>query len=460
MALAMRRRTALVAVAAVSIGMLVSTAAFAANPSLTLSTAITNAGTGTTATSDERIIHPRTSDVTAGSQAVTIVVSLKDDAGSPITSDTLTVSDAGVGELGTGSGAPTGFLPTGHSISVNVSSFVPGKYVFALFGDGTGGYSTISIRDGSTQVATKIAAFYGPVALLTAYQNLALLDVSGAPLGSNSAHNPGDGTFVDTPSVILTAKDANGVPVPNEDASEFSAVSSDLSVISPVISVIPDDTLGAGSLGAGTYNVQVRGASGAASGKSATLVFRYAAPGSPVISTSPVQFTVSSSKIAKVTMSLDQVSYTPGGYATLTITATDAAGNLVAGQDCGNFFASSTGLTTSFPVEKLLFPFTTVTFIDGKAVATFDMPTASGLFTISGRLGNSANLASPLQGISISTTASILSTRDIEFAAARDSAVRAETAANAALAAIISLTAIVKNLVTVVARIQKRLGVK
>jgi hypothetical protein len=287
-----------------------------------------------------------------------------------------------------------------------------------------------------------------------------LLNVSGAPLGSNSAHNPGDGTFVDTPAVILTAKDANGVPVPNEDATEFSAVSSDLSVLSPLISVIPDDTLGAGSLGTGTDNVQVRGASGAISEKSANLVFRYSASGSPTVSSSPVKFTVLSAMIAKITMSLNQPTYTPGEYATLTITATDASGNLVSGQDTGNFFASSSGIATSLPVDKLLYPFTTVTFIDGKATTMFDMPTASGLFTVSGRLGNSANLASSLQGISISTTASVLSTQDVELAAARDSSARAEMAANAALAAVVALTAIVKNLVLLVVRIQKKLGVK
>jgi hypothetical protein len=203
-----------------------------------VATVITNLGVGTTATQDVRIIHPRQADLSAGSHAVTIVVATKDDVGNAITADTLTVSDSGVGALGTGSGDPAGFMPSGYSISVNVSSFVPGKYVFALFGDGTGGFSTMTIRDGAIQVATKIAAFYGPVALLTAYQNLALLNVRGTPLGSNSAHNPGDGTFVDTPAVILTAKDANGIPVPDADVAGFSAVSSNLSVLSPVISVI------------------------------------------------------------------------------------------------------------------------------------------------------------------------------------------------------------------------------
>jgi hypothetical protein len=457
---ATRRRTAVVAVTAVSLGFLVAAPSYAASASPTLSTAISNLGTGTTATNDARIIDSRTADVLAGSQPATIVVSLKDAAGTPITSDTLTVTDVGVGVLGTGSGAPVEFTPSSHSISVSVSTAVPGKYVFAIFAGGTGGFSTITIRDGAILIATKIAAFYGPVTILTAHQNLALLDVSGSPLGSNSARNPGDGTFVDTPAVILTAKDANGIPVPNEGAAEFSAISSNLSVLSSEINVVPDNTLGAGSLGAGTYNVQVRGASGAVSGSSATLVFHYSDNQSPAVSTPPVKFTVSSSTIAKVTLSLDHLTYSPGDYAVLTITAADASGNLVSGQDSGNFFASSTGLTTSSPVDKLLFPFTTVTFIDGKATTSFDMPATSGLFTISGRLGNGTNLVSPLQGVSISSTASILSAQDVALAAADASATRAEAAANAALAAVVALTLIVKNLVSVIHRIQLKLGIK
>jgi hypothetical protein len=455
-----RRRTTIVAVLAVGIGLLVAAPSSAADVSPMLSSAIMNLGTGTTATSDARIIDPRTADVTAGSQPGTIVVSLVDTLGHPITADTLTVTDAGVGVLGTGAGSPSTFMPTGHTIAVRVSTFAPGRYVFAVFADGTGGFSTMTITDGVTVVATKIAAFFGPVALLTAHQNLALLNVSGTPLGSNSPHNPGDGTFVDTPAVILTAKDANGVPVPDSQMSEFTAVSSDLTVISPIISVFLDDTLGAGSLGAGTYNVQVRGASGAASGKSATLIFRYTEPGSPSVSTLPVKFIVSSSQIAKVSLSLNQSRYLPGDLATVTITAVDSSGNLVSGQDTGNFFASSVGLDASTSVDKLLFPFTTVTFIDGKASTSFDMPTTTGLFTLNGRLGNGENLSSSLQGSIISASAGILSAQDVALASAQNSAANAEVSANAALAAIISLTALVQKMMIIIARIMRRLSLK
>jgi hypothetical protein len=456
----LRRHTTFVVVLAVGMGLLVATPSSAADVSPILSTAIINLGTSTTAMSDARILDSRTADLAAGSQSGTIVVSLVDILGNPITTDTLTVTDAGVGVLGTGAGSPTTFVPTGHTIAVRASTFFPGRYVFAVFADGTGGFTTIAINDGVTLIATKVAAFFGPIALLTAHQNLALLNVSGTPLGSNSPHNPGDGTFVDTPAVILTAKDANGVPVPDTQMSEFTAVSSDLTVISPVIGVFLDDTLGAGSLGAGTYNVQVRGASGAASGKSATLIFRYTEPGSPSVSTLPVRFIVSSSQIAKVSMSLNQSQYSPGDLATVTITAVDASGNLVSGQDTGNFFASSLGLGASTSVDKLLFPFTTVTFIDGKASTSFDVPTATGLFTLNGRLGNGANLSASLQGSVISVSAGILSAQDVALASAQMSAANAELSANAALAAIISLTALVQKMMIIIARIVRRLGLK
>ena len=89
---------------------------------------------------------------------------------------------------------------------------------------------------------------------------------------------------------------------------------------------------------------------GGVSGRSAKLIFRYSADQAPFISTAPVTFTTSSSMIYQVTMSLDKTSYVSGENATLSISALDAS-----------------GLSTSVLVNKLLFPFTTVTFIRGKA---------------------------------------------------------------------------------------------
>jgi hypothetical protein len=456
----LRKHVSLVAVLALGTALLVFSPALATGPSAANTIAVINLGTDTTGKSDARIIHSRTVDRTAGSQAATIVVSLNDETGSAIASDTVTVSISGPGSLGTGAGPTTGFIPTGRAISVSPSTSVPGKYVFAIFADGTGGFSTISIHDDATLLATKFAAFYGTIASLTAFPNLLLPDVNGNALGSNSTHNPGDGTFIHTPAVILTGKDANGVPVPNEDPTEFSAVSSDLSVLSPEISVMPDDGLGAGSLGAGTYNMQIRSASGSISGKSATLTFRYSADGVNFISTAPVTFTVTSTIINRVVLSLDKSIYAPGENAIVTISAYDPAGNPVSGQDSGSFFASSAGLATSAPVNKLLFPFTTVTFIDGKATTTFDLPTTSGLFTISGRLGNGASLLSSLQGIPISTTVTILTPQEVDIAATRISAA-------AALSAVMALTEIVKSMMIsnramaiAIAKLMKRLNIK
>ena len=451
---------ACLAASVIGVGILVAVPAYAAGGSAANSSAIINLGTGTTAVSDARIIHHKEINRLPGSQAATVVVTVKDESGTPLTSETLSVSNSGPGALGTGTGSPTEFVPTGQAITVTSSTSVPGKYIFALFSDGSGGFSTVSIFDGSTLLATKFAAFYGSVAFLTAFQNLALPNVNGAPLGANSAHNPGDGTYINTPAVILTAKDGNGVPVPDQPASDFSAASSDLTVLSPGISVMADDGLGTGSLGAGTYNVQIHSASGGVSGRSAKLTFRYSADHGPFISSAPVTFTTSSSMISKVLMSLDKASYGPGENATLSISALDAGGNPVSDQDAGNFFASSAGLSTSLPVNKLLFPFTTVTFIRGKATTTLDLPIASGVFTLSGRLGNGLNLATSLQGLPVSASLTVLTTQDVDSAQTRVLAAASERSATAALEAVIALTAIVRSLVAIILRIQKKLGVK
>ena len=430
------------------------------------SVAILNIGTGITATSDASVTHPKHLDSGAGTQSATIVVSLKDDAGNAITSGTLTAFNSGAGVLGTGTGPTAGYLPVGQKISVPLSDSVLGKYVFALFGDGKSGYSEITIYQGTILIARKFSSFYGNVASLTAIVNLASPNVDGSPLGSNSADNPGDGTYVHTPSVILTAKDANGIPVANEEADEFSAVSSDLTVISSQIMVIPDDGIGAGSLGVGTYNVQIHSASGGVSGKSATLTFRYSHDGANFVLAKPVVFTTSSTTISGVRLSLDKSSYAPGETATLTITANDPSNMPVAGQDAGGFFASSVGLTTSSPITKLLFPFTTLTFIRGQVTTTFDVPSTTGPFTITGRLGNGPNLIPGVQGSPLSATATILTRQDLEMSATRIAADAAQKSASSAFEAALSavasvnlLSAIVKSMLAIILKMQKRLGI-
>ena len=167
-AVSARRRNAVVLTVTLGVGVLAAPPAFATGASALNSLAIINADIGTTATTDARILHPKASDRSVGSQAATIVVSLKDDSGNAITADTLTVTNSGPGVLGSGAGSASGFLPQSKTISVNVSSVLAGKYVFGLFADGTGGFSKIEIRDGTTLIDTKISSFYGPVAILTA----------------------------------------------------------------------------------------------------------------------------------------------------------------------------------------------------------------------------------------------------------------------------------------------------
>ena len=451
---------ALFAATTVGIGLLVAAPASALTVSITKSSAVLNAGTGITSAQDARIVYSKQVHQEPGSQAATIVVSLEDDNGNPITTDVLRATSSGAGSLGTGTGPAFNFTPTGINIPVSVSSTVPGKYVFALFPDGVGGFSSVTIYDGTTVLATKFAAFYGAVSSLTAIQNLFIVNIAGGTLGSNSVNNPADGTYVHTPAVILIARDANGIPVPNEPADQFSAISSDVSVISSTISVLNDNSLGAGSVDYGAYNVQVRSASGGVSGKSATLKFRYTDDKVNYISTTALKFTTGSTTIASVLMTFDKESYAPGEQAILTLNAFDPSGNPVSAQDSGNFFASSTGLVTSAPVEKLLFPFTTVTFIHGRSTTSFDVPTTSGELTLSGLLGNDPNLIPALQGSRVTAKTSVLTPQAAQFADAKASAAASELSATAALAAVVSLTALVQHLLAIIARIQKRLHMK
>ena len=452
--------TSFVAAAALFGGLLSVTSASAAVASHENSIAIVNADAGTKATQDTRIIHPRELSQGAGSQVATIVLTLKDENGEIITDHRLTVTNSGAGLLGSGAGSPTEFVPTGHAISISVSQFVVDKYVVSIFGDGIGGFSAVTIYDGPTLISTKFVAFYGPVASITAIRNLHLPSAGGTPLGSSSARNLGDGTFANTPAIILSVKDANGIPVPNANATQFSAVSSDLTQMSSVIGVIQDDNLGAGSLGPGTYNVQVRAASGAISGKPATLIFRYSVDGVHFVTTLPVTFTASSPMIARVALAFDQKIYAPGDNATVTLIATDSSGNPVSGQDAMSFFATSEGLTTSAVITKSLFPTTTLSIIDGRAITSFDLPSADGSFTVTGRLGNGASLASAIQGTPISATITILTKQDVQFKVSQTSTDEAVKIAHQALDAVTAMSSTVTALAAMVRKIQKRLGIR
>ena len=115
------------------------------------------------------LIHHKNINRLPGRQVATVVVTVKDGAVTPLTSETLSVSNSGPGALGAVTGSPTQFVATGQTITVTASAAIPGKYVFAIFPDGRGGFSTVPVFDASTLFATEFAAFYGPVAFLTAF---------------------------------------------------------------------------------------------------------------------------------------------------------------------------------------------------------------------------------------------------------------------------------------------------
>lgn len=104
----------------------------------TKSRAILNLGVGTREGDGTGIFDRKNPDQLSGSQAATMVVSVRDDYGHAVTTGSLTVLVSGTGLLGTGTGPATDFIPTGRAISVHLSNSVPGKYVFSLFGAGVG----------------------------------------------------------------------------------------------------------------------------------------------------------------------------------------------------------------------------------------------------------------------------------------------------------------------------------
>jgi hypothetical protein len=267
------------------------------------------------------------------------------------------------------------------------------------------------------------------------------LDSAGAPAG-NLVNAPDGSNIANTPSVILTVLDKNGLAVTGLTTANISAVSSDPTVVNSTFGLIANTTAGVGNTNTTSYNAQVSSVA-KASGSTATLTFRVALGTTPetYATATPLTYTLGGS-VAAITLGLDRTSYTPGQAASVSISVRDSSGNAAKDGDHASMLtaalSSSLGISGSISFGTAA---TIVSSLGGVAIAKINAPATGGTWTVSGTTGTGPSTAAEkAKAISVSATV---------------------TSENAALLTQIdALNAKIVALNALIAKIMKKLGVK
>jgi len=387
------------------------------------------------ATSDDvgGVTLAATAGVTLAAGATTgaaLCITINDQNGTAINGQALSFTIAGPGLITTATGAGNATTGTVRATSLTASTqAATNRARLGISADGTSGVGTITVTSGTTVIATKTVTFYGAVKTLTAKQNHTIASTAGAALGDGSA-TPAATTIGTTAAVIITAKDANGVAVPN---LTITAKSSDTKVMSETITVTAD------SVTTGNYNVQVNSVANT-SGKAATLTFRVMSGTTVLAETAALPYTLGGA-VSTVALALDKPTYSQGSAAVATLTLKDSLGNPVFDGDHANILTGA--LSTSMSVVKSLAFSTTATSaasLGGKSSVSFNAPaSATDAWTISGTTGAGPAVDSAKK---LSATASVT-----------DMSASLLTQIDALNAKIVALNALI-------AKIMKKLGVK
>ena len=383
-----------------------------------------NVGAGTTATGSAADTKLTTVATTAGTKQFTIQAVLKDQNNLNI-NGTFTASTA---------------TSSGRSLTVALTSTNLGHVT--VFGDGTAGNSTITLTATNsagvtTILGTKAVTFVGSPAKATVTQNLYIAK-AGTQLGATPTTTAGAATTVaTTPAFTAKVVDSAGINV--VAGSTVKMTSSNTAVItggSCAELTVAGSFTGTATPAPGVFECSVSGATGAASGSSATITFSVldAATGLYDIVAAPITFKIGGS-IATTTVALDKTSYAPGAAMNLTATAKDSTGNLA--------YDGQSPYITANPSSNMSLiglPATTAQIVNGvysttsAGVASLFAPASTGDLTISGTAANTATA-----GVAFTASAKIVNSTD---------------------AAIASLLTKINALAALIAKIQKKLGVK
>jgi hypothetical protein len=368
--------------------------------SVAKSTSILNTGETNTATADATVSGSMA--IVAGSAVGTIAVTLKNAADTTITSESYTaIIVSGPGLLGSGAqGVTHSFNATGRALSV-----VNGDVV-GVFADGSSGVAKIEIRTtAGLVIATETVTFFGAVASIVA-----------------TVVKPVIGVRAETGVITAVAKDAAGTTI---TAPDLFITSSDLTVVNA--SYAEDASSAAG--------VSTFGFTGLKAGSASFTVSNGSTAALSTVSAAAVSVRVGgmAEQLDGLLVATDKTSYAPGELVTLTVTPTDVAGLVLAGETYTTL--TTAGIVSSHNLTAVtgspaMADAITVTFgiASGSATYQFYAPNIEGDLTLSWTRSTSFATAAndSLKG------SIVLAISSPGAAAATDAANEATDAANAA----------------------------
>jgi len=376
----------------------------------------------------------------AGTQRFTIEVEINDQNNEAFTGQTLGASITGPGLIGIAN-ARNATTATGRSLT----QLLTNEYgSVSVWGDGSAGVATVTITSTnssgvSTILGTKSVTFVGAPKTATVTQNL-FVAKAGTQLGVTPSTTLGAATSVAT-TAAFTAKVVDSAGIPVTSGSTVKMTSSDSTVITvgscAELTTDGDNATAGNQATPGVFECSVSGAASAISGKSATVTFSVlnATTSEYDIVAAPITFKIGGS-IATVAVALDKATYAPGAAMKLTASAKDSAGNLAYdGQKPYITAALAANMTTggSLPTYTSAEIVNGVHSTTGTSASLF-APASTGDLVISGTAANTV-----ATGVAFSASAKIVSSVD---------------------AAIASLLSKINALQKLIAKIQKKLGVK
>jgi hypothetical protein len=400
-----------------------------------LSTSIRDSANSFDATVDEEVRVSKS----AGTDAASIEVTIKDTTGTALGGMRVTAEVSGPGLVDVQTGLANAYEDaTVRADALTLAADVSGATVHVT-ADGTGGTGTITIKvqDATTLATlgtyTETVYFYGTVATLEAKANYTVARASATERGCSNATTCDRVAFADTPFVEIVAKDSEGNLIPGltvtaEISNPAVLQASTVTAVTSTV-VAGADALTAGistdTKGLGWYNASVAGSTTATSGSSATIKYVTTVAGTTtVISSNAVTLTIGgSAATGTTTLALDKASYEGGEGMTVTLTAKDSAGNPVYDGFASPAvsFNKATGGTA---VAASFFVAGKVTSDDALGRKTIYAPTAAGAFTAT---ATAASLATITATATVGNDAATVAAE-----AAGDAAAEATDAANAA----------------------------
>ena len=288
-----------------------------------------------------------------------------------------------------------------------------GQIVY-VYADGRAGKSTLTISVNGVAVKTYDFTFWGSA---TSYS--VAIDQTAIAAGGTAG------------SATVTALDSLGSVVPNATYYPFTSASTTASVVAGAKTTDSCVAVACTADEWGVFGTDSLAVTGVSKGSATISVGNASTLASSTISASSTA-KVTGAQAATVTWSFDKDEYLPGEKATITVTLKDSDGNAV-GDDTYTLWGT---VPTSNVATTAISGFgANIAVVSGVKTYTYYMPAQSGVVTFTGKLAADADLATALQGATVSLSANVANPADGAIDAANEATDAANAATDAANAA-------------------------